>query len=69
MGANRVGQSSDIVDFDRSQRLIGIKVLTQFDILFELRTETARHSVVAAETLVSERRKTEIRLPKTLFLD
>ena len=69
MGANRVGQSSDIVDFDRSQRLIGIKVLAQFDILLELRTETARHSVVAAETLVSERRKTEIRLPKTLFLD
>ena len=48
--------------------MVRIQVLAQFDILFELRAQPRGERVVARETLIAERRQTEICSPISVFL-
>ena len=68
MGADRVCEPPDVVDFDGRQGLIGVQVLAELHILFELPAQSSRQRVVAREVLIAERREAQIGFPEAFFL-
>ena len=65
--ANDVGQSAEVIDFDRGEHLVRVQVLAELDVLLELLRQARGEGVVAGEGLVAEWRKPKVGLPIAVF--